>query len=86
MNEMTEERAAKAWELAAEICAKFDCKELNPPRSSNDLEDLDVIIDEMRQNAERLRSDSAFVQVLAGVHSKLISPNSATTPTQQGEE
>ena len=70
---MNEERMAKAWELAAEICGRFDCDELNPPRSDEEFADLDEIIGEMRQQAERLRAEGALLE---GVHGNLISPNS----------
>ena len=69
---MSEERMAKAWELAAEICGSFDCSELNPRRSDEELADLDTIIDEMHQQAERLRAEGALLE---GVHGNLISPN-----------
>lgn len=69
---MNEERMAKAWELAAEICGRFDCDDLNPPRSSEELDDLDSIIGEMYQQAGRLRAEGALLE---GVHGNLISPN-----------
>lgn len=69
---MTEERMAKAWELAAEICSRFDCDELDPRRTEDELVDLDAIIGEMRVQAKRLRAEGA---VLEGVHGNLVSPN-----------
>ena len=75
---MNEERMAKAWELAAEICGCFDCSELNPPRSDEELADLDIIIGEMHQQAERLRAKGALLE---GVHGNLISPNAEAKPS-----
>jgi len=68
---MNEDRAAKAWRLAAEICCQFDCRELNPPRSDEELSDLDAIIGEMRGQAERLSAEGAL---LDGVHGNLMAP------------
>ena len=76
---MNEERMAKAWELAAEICGRFDCDELNPPRSDEEFAGLDEIIGEMHQQAKRLRAEGALLE---GVHGNLISPNSVLDRSQ----
>ena len=72
MSGMNEERMAKAWELAAALCGLFDCDKLNPPPSNEELEDLDVVISEMHEQAERLRVEGVLIE---GVHGNLISPN-----------
>lgn len=76
---MTEARMAKAWELAAEVCERFDCDELDPPRSDEALEDFDKIIQEMHVQAGRLRAEGAFLE---GVHGKLVSPET----TERGDK
>ena len=55
------EQAAKAWELAAEICGRFDCDGLTPHRTGAELEDLDTIVDEMLQQAKRLMAESVLI-------------------------
>jgi len=69
---MNNEMIAKAWELAAEICSNFDCRLLNPPRSDEELDYLDLATAEMKQQAGRIRAEEALIE---GVHGNLISPN-----------
>jgi hypothetical protein len=79
---MSEERMASAWELAAEICSRCDCSELNPTRSDEELADLDTIIDEMRQQAKRLRAEG---ELLEGVHGNLIPPTNNEAAKEGGK-
>jgi hypothetical protein len=76
---MNNEMIAKAWELAAEICSNFDCRLLNPPRSDEELDYLDLVTAEMKQQAGRIRAEEALIE---GVHGNLISPNETENLTQ----